>query len=87
MRTTTRSCDGTTKVCCPPAPDMKYASLGRFHWPSPFTQNCPPYSLRRHAGAGVLTNLVHPSGSRRCPFHWPSRRYSNPNRAQFLAVP
>ena len=23
IRTTTRSCEGTMKVCCPPAPDMK----------------------------------------------------------------
>ena len=39
------------------------------------------------AGAGVLTNFAKPSGSRRCPFHTPSRRYSRPSRAQLRAVP
>src|SRR3954464_6074520 len=72
MRTITTSRPGTIQVFCPPAPAAKYVSFGRFQPPSPFTQNSPPYTGRFHAGAGVLTNFVQPSGRIRCPCHIPS---------------
>src|SRR6185503_10164094 len=41
-RATTRSCEGTITVNCPPAPAMKYASGGTGNRRSPLIQKKPP---------------------------------------------
>ena len=66
-RTMTRSRDGMMITRWPPAPAIQYASGGASSSRVPFTQNSPPYRGVAQPGAGVLTNRVKPSGSRRVP--------------------